>query len=296
MDDVVVTLQQRKGSNNNAGKAPAAASASPAANASDMADQARYMQDMAGTAVNEGVRLISASVQSLLKKVQFEGMNLVLRVQFAKGHVLAVNVDKAMICDALDAKNRSSFTWDTAKTCSFAGLAVQLASSTAADSAVVLASISGSETSGCDGEVTLAWSKGDLEKGENASASVEIGCSVGASVCFSPPALPAIIAILESDVTSSASTLEVLPAAGSSEHPMSKSFLVAEATSSENIVKALMLPNGERLLGQELAQQANPDTPRLEDVSDINFNAAAIVFRAINLCRINHELTFSAGG
>lgn len=200
--------------------------------------------EAASGAVGEGVKLISGAVQKLVQKIKVEGRGLVVRIKLPNEHVLTLKLDSALVQDTSAGENEMEVSWDVAKECSFSGLAVRLASS-AADASVdeVLASI-GSREDGCIGNVAVAW---NFSAQGNGIIEVRTSFENGVSVWVSPGALPVITAVLET----AAKPHPIAP--HPSNHPLSKSIMAAsEAAASNDIVRALQLPDGEHVL-EELA-------------------------------------------
>ena len=197
--------------------------------------------EAASTAVGEGVKLISGAVQKLVQKIKVEGRGLVVRVNLPNRHVLTLKLDKALVQDAANGDNNiaSDISWDVAKECTFSGLAVRLASTVADSTDEALASI-GSLEDGCNGSIALAWS---LSDDENSVIDTRVSLHGNMSVWVSPAVLPVLTAALEA-------TAQPHPRAGhTSVHPLSKSVMAAsDAAASNDIVRALQLPDGEHML------------------------------------------------
>lgn len=200
------------------------------------------------TAIGEGVRLIASTVRSLLQGVKAEGRGLVFRIRLATGSILTLNLDRILLEDGMASGSEDVFE---GKKCSFSGLAVQLDGATEGE---VLGSVSWQDCE-CNGTILVTWPNPEGED-EEGSYGVNVSLTEGATIVFSPHAIPELLAAIEhSHPTVSEqhqSSRAQAPSAHTS-HPLTRSMLVAEAVSSSQIVKALMLPEGEQFLEEELS-------------------------------------------
>lgn len=215
----------------------------PGSNASQPYYNEDEAQEPATTAVAEGIQLVSNLVQRLFK-VHVEGRRIGLEMKLAQGQLLTIKLDNIAMNDVKRVENELNTAGDIAKACSFSGLAVKLTASNH-PTAEVLASVSW-ETTGCSGRIAAGWSVDNLIL--DALASFD-----GVCVWMQPAAAPVISNLIETFNRARAKSepFKDMPA---SDHGLTTSMMVADAASQSNILKALTLPDGERLLEEELAR------------------------------------------
>ncbi|KAH7617321.1 hypothetical protein NADE_007105 [Nannochloris sp. 'desiccata'] len=216
----------------------------PGFNASQPSYNNNEAQEAAVTGVAEGIQLVSDLVQRLFK-IQVEGRRIEVEMKLAQGQLLTIKLDNVAMQDAQGVEHELLYTaCDVAKAYSFSGLAVKL---TASDdpTSEVLASISW-EATGCSGKIAVGWAVDELNL--NALASFD-----GVCVWIQPAAASVISNLLETfkRARTKPEPSKDMPA---SDHTLSRSLVVADAVSQSNILRALTLPDGQRLLEEELAR------------------------------------------
>ena len=152
-----------------------------------------------------------------------------------------------------------------AKTLSFFGLAIQLAAGASLGDRTplnVLASLYG-EGGGCNGSMGMTWPKNvglQLGSSNGTGDTLMVRVALGDVHIWSSPAIiPAVLAILET-IAHASEEVETASKHGSTwgaphpaTQPMTMSLMAADPTSARHIIEALMLPDGERLLEEELS-------------------------------------------
>jgi hypothetical protein len=204
--------------------------------------------------INEGIKQILGLGEQLKKKIQLEVRDIVVELKLAEGQLLTVKLNTIAMKHGDGAENELNTACDAAKVGIFFGLAVQLvqlsSSSTSNPSNTVLASISWG-TTGCGGKILVGGAVDELQR-----PIVDINASLnGVCVWLSPAAMPVIMNLAEpiSRIKGQHSETPFTKNMPASENSLTRSMMVAEVASSSTFMRALNVPDGERLLEEELS-------------------------------------------
>jgi hypothetical protein len=202
----------------------------------------------AETSVDGGIPVLVSLIRLLLKNLHGEARGILVRAKLADGQFLTMNLDSIAVKDAQGTtENELNAACNVTKACSFSGLAGRLTPSES--STEVLASLSW-ETTGCSGKIVAGWTVDELN-----SPVIDLKPVLdGVCVWMSPAAVPVISDLLET-FRSWRAHMADQHHNNMSDNPLSKSLMVTDAASLKDFQRALMLPDGERLMQEAHAEE-----------------------------------------
>jgi hypothetical protein len=245
VEGVEVVVKQRQGMHN---EHPSSHSSreNTGFNASQPLFNDNEAPEIADTGVSEGISLVSSILRSILKKLHVEVRDIVIRIELANNQCLTINLDSIAVKDAQDAEIELNTPFVLTKVCSFSGLAVKLADDAANE---VLSSLSWG-TTGCGATIEVGWALDEFKE-----LTIELKAALdGMCLWMSPAAMPVILNLVEACSSSMRGHQGASDHTNMADHTLSRSMMAADAAFSNNISKALRLPDGEPLLREELAQ------------------------------------------